>query len=360
MSTAAAQRVHLLRGEDAFAIARATERLAIQLGTADAPLEIWRVDAAEERAAGGPGRMLERISERVSTAPLFGGGTLVAVRNAGLLARDAAGRERLAGLLAGVPEGNGLVLIELTDGRARRGSADPLADAVGAAGGSVEAFPALTRERMEAWLGERARELGTTLPPPAARLLAERVGAYVREGDVDRRHQTDLADQELQKLALLRPGATVRREDVEALVAEAVPGSAWAFLDAVAGRRTGPAAALAERLLEEGTPLPVLVTRLHGRLREILVAREHLARGAREGDLVRLMRLQPYRAKRLGEAAGGWTGAELGAALEGLLELDLLSKGMGPDGQPVPSSDERAGLVLQAWLAQHVARAPSA
>ena len=92
-------------------------------------------------------------------------------------------------------------------------------------------------------------------------------------------------------------------------------------------------------------------------MREILVAREHLAAGARPGDLVRLMRLQPYRAQRLALAADAWQSAELQAALEGLLELDLLGKGLGLDGQPLPSSDERAALALQIWLAERVRRA---
>ena len=358
--TAAAgpSRATLLRGEDAFAIGRAVARLAGELGGPGEPLTIWRVDLAEDRSAGAGARAFEQITERVATAPLFGGGTLVVVNGARLLVRDAAARARLEALLASVPEGNGVALVDLGDGRSRRGTgADPLAAAVAAAGGRSETFAALTRERMERWLGERAAELGVTLAPAAAHLLAERVGAYVREGDVDRRHQSELADQELQKLALRRPAGTISREDVAELVPEAVPGSTWAFLDAVADRQAGPAAALAERLLAEGTALPLLVARLHIRLRELLIAREHLAGGARPGDLVRLMRVQPYRAQRLASAGDAWQSAELQAALEGLLELDLLGKGLGPDGQPVPSSDERAALGLQVWLAERVRRA---
>ena len=357
-AVATPSRAVLLRGEDAFAIGRAVERLAAELGGPGEPLTIWRVDLTDDRSAGASARALERITERVATAPLFGGGTLVVVNGAGLLVRDAATRARLEVLLAGVPEGNGVALVELGDGRARRAAGgDALGAAVTAAGGRSEAFPALTRERMEGWLGERARELGVALAPAAARLLAERVGAYVREGDVDRRHQTELADQELQKLALRRPAGTIERDDVAELVPEAVPGSTWAFLDAVAERQAGPAAALAERLLAEGMALPLLVARLHTRLREVLVAREHLAAGARPGDLVRLMRLQPYRAQRLALAADAWQSADLQAALEGLLELDLLGKGLGLDGQPLPSSDERAALALQIWLAERVRRA---
>ncbi|HMJ81231.1 MAG TPA: DNA polymerase III subunit delta [Candidatus Dormibacteraeota bacterium] len=358
MTTVAAPvRVVLLRGENAFAIERAIARLADDLGNPEQPLATWRIDLGDDRSAAGIARAMDQIGERVATAPLFGGGTLVVVRSAAALARDSTGRARLEALLGAVPPGNGLALVDQGDGRARRaGAADPLGDAVAAAGGRSETFSALTRERMEHWLDERARELGATLAPAAARLLAERVGAYVREGDVDRRLQTALADQELRKLALRRPGGTIEREDVVDLVPEAVPGSTWAFLDAVAERQAGRAAEIAERLLAEGTALPLLVARLHRRLREILVAREHLAAGARAGELVRLMRLQPYRAQRLAAAAEAWGSVELQAALEGLLELDLMGKGLGLDGQPLASSDERAALGLQVWLAERVRR----
>ena len=137
---------------------------------------------------------------------------------------------------------------------------------------------------------------------------------------------------------------------------EAVPGSAWALLDAVGGRQAGVAAGLAERLLAEGTPLQVLVARLHGRLRELVVTADHLAVGTRPADLVRAMRLQPFRAQRLAEQAATWTTAELDAAVEGLVAVDLASKGIGEDGGPAPTSEERGRLALDLWLAERVAR----
>ncbi len=352
-------RLVLLRGEDAYAIGLAVERLAAELGAPGPPLELWRVEADTERGPAASGRLLERLEERVATAPLFGSGTLAVVRGASVLVRERASRDRLVGLLGGVPEGNGLALVELADGSVKRRGPDPLEAVVTGAGGAVRDFPALTRERMERWLDGRAVELGARLGPGAARLLAERVGAYVREGDVDRRSQTELAEHELEKLALYRPGGVIERDDVAALVPEAIPGSRWAFLDAIASRRAGSAATLAERLLAAGAPLQLLVAIVHGRLRELLLAREHLSSGARPGDLARLMQLHPFRAEKLAEAAASWTSDELVGALEGLLELDLLSKGLGPDGQSVPTSDERSALALETWLAERVAPAPS-
>ena len=356
-----AANVAYLWGEDNYGIDRAVTALAVALGDTEAPLQAWRVDAETDMAGGGGAgriaRLLDRIAERLGTAPLFGGGTLVVVRQPAPLLAEKASRERLSRLLADVPPGNGLVFTELIDASERRGRAtNALREAVAAAGGTVREYPALTRERMERFAEERAAELGLRLGPGAARLLAERVGAFVREGDFDRGRQTELADGELTKLALYRPSGMATREDVADLVSEAVPGSRWAFLDAVAERRAGDASRLAERLLADGTVLPVLVTQLHRRLRELIVVRDRLAAGARNADIVRELKMQPFRAEKLVTQAGRWTAPELDEGLEGLLVLDLAGKGIAADGGPAASSDDVAALALQAWIAAAVAR----
>jgi hypothetical protein len=71
---------------------------------------------------------------------------------------------------------------------------------------------------------------------------------------------------------------------------------------------------------------------------------------------VRELKLQPYRAQKLAEQAGAWAPAELDGALDGLLELDLASKGISLDGAPRAMSDARSALGLQAWIAASVAR----
>ena len=351
-------------GQDGFGIERAVDRLAGEIGAPGERLRIWRVDGDGAEASDAPSgragsggrqtaRLVDAVEERIATAPLFGGGTLVVVRQPAPLLRDTAGRARVLALLGGVPTGNGLAFTELVDGRST-GTTEQLRQEVASRGGEVREFPALTRERMERWAVERAAELGIRLGPGATRLLAERVGAYVREGDVDRRAQSLAANAELEKLALYRPGGTLSRDDVAELVAETVPGSTWAFLDAVGERRPRQAAELLERLERDAVPLPVLASQLHRRLRELLQVRDHLANGKRPNELVRLMRLQPYRAQRLAEAAARWSPEELEHALEGLLEHDLASKGIALDGSTVSQSDDRAALALHVWLAEHL------
>jgi DNA polymerase III delta subunit len=357
-------------GEDAWSIERAARdyRAALEAG-AGQPFDVWRAPSDDDDGGGaGDGgaigasdgggrkkaRVTDEIAQRLATSTLFGGGTLVIVRQPGWLLREATSRDRLLRILGEVAPGNALCFLELLaqGGKATAPSTE-MRHAVEALGGSVREFAAPSRERMEAWIAERARELEVSLGPGAARLLAERVGAYVREGDVDRRRMSELANAELEKLALYRPGGTITRDSIDALVVEAVPGSTWAFLDAIGTRATAQATTLAGRLLAVATPLPVIVTQLHRRLRELIVIRDHLAAGAKPAELVKELKLQPYRAQKLSEQARAWTQPELDDALQGLFELDLLSKGIAADGTPHSLSDDRSQLALIAWIGTH-------
>jgi DNA polymerase III subunit delta len=341
-------------GEDAYLIEDAARRFKAELDArSEVPLETWRTSADDDDATGR-GRLLDELVQRLATAPLFGGGTFVLVRQPGGLLREATARERTLGLLERVAPGNGLCFVDLvaSGGRApAQGGA--LREAIAAHGGRVADFPALTRERMAGWLARRATELGVTLAPGAAQVLAERVGANVREGDVDRRRATELANGELEKLALYRPDQPVSREDVVELVDEAVPGSTWAFLDALGERRSREAALLLARLLEGGTPLPLLISQVHRRLRDLIIIRDLLARDVRPPDLVRELKMQPFRAQKLTGQARAWEQGELDLALEELFELDLLSKGIAPDGGQRSLSEDRSELALVAWLSRH-------
>jgi DNA polymerase III subunit delta len=358
-------------GQDAYAIEHAARDLAHALSSASGqPIETWRTSTDDEDALGsaanGSGsegaarrrtRLLDEVAQRIATAPMFGGGTLVVIRQPGAVLRESGARQRLVDLLPNVAPGNALCFVDLlpTGGKAPAHTT-LLRDAVTGAGGVAREYPALTRDRMEAFITSRAAELGTTLGPGGARLLAERVGAHVRESDIDRRRQSELANAEIEKLALLRPGGTVTREDVATLVDEAVPASAWALQDAVGARRAGRAAALADSLVNQGTPLPVLIAQLHRRLRELIIVRDHLESGAKPPELTRTLRMQPFRVQKLAEQARTWQAAELDAALGALLELDMLSKGIAPDGSPHSLSDERSRLALLAWIGQRVQR----
>ena len=353
-------------GEDAFMIERAARAYAQSVSPPDEPMEVWRAslddDVGDEGGSASTARRrakaLDGIEQHLGMAPLFGSGTLVVVRQpAGLLAEKEA-RQRLIDLVGTVPPGNALCITDLTASGAKTPAGrGVLRDAIAESGGVVQEFKVPGAGQLEPWLVRRSRELGIELRPEAARLLAERVGGHIREADVDRRRRTELANGELEKLALYRPGGTITAEDVDALVTETMPGSTWAFLDAIGTRAGADATALAERLLGEGTPLPVLVAQLHRRLRDLILVREHIDAGSSNPQLVKDLKLQPFRARKLAEQARLWSLPQLEAAMAELLALDLRSKGIALDGSTLQVSERVDALAVQTWVVRHTAAA---
>ncbi len=357
-------RLAYLWGEDAWAIDHAAAACATELADVGMPpLTTWRAsldDDSDDSGAGSVGRrrarLLDEVASRLGTATLFGDGTLVVLRQPGGLLREQASRERTLALLDLVAPGNALCVTDLVAQDAKDAAAQGvLRDAIGAAGGGGPPVPGTRPHAHGGMAGHTCCRAGN--PPgcwrgPAPR---QRVGAHVREGDVDRRRQSELANAELEKLALYRPGGEIGREDVAELVPEAIPAPSGRFLDAVAARRGAEASLLATRLTGAGTPLPVIVSQLHRRVRELVQVREHIDAGTRPPELIRVMRLAPFRAQKLAEQASTWDAAALDRALLGLVELDLRSKGISLTGGAVRMDDEVDALGLQLWIAEHVA-----
>ena len=315
----------------------------------DGAPERWRPES--ERT--DPARLLGELRERLATGSMFGSGSIAIVRGAGALVRSGAGKAQLLEAIATIAPGNGLVVLEETESGAKDPPSKTVADAIRAAGGDVRPFVAPRQDALAAWIETRARERQIKLASGVARELATRVGGFVREGDVERQFQGRLAVMELEKLALRHAAdEPITIEDVHDLVPEAVPGSMWAFVDAVGQRRRGRALELLERLIED-KPAPVLLAVLHRRIRELIEVQDRLERGESPGSLVRSMRLQPFRADTLAGQARGWTGPELDAALDGLVALDAQVKGVGGRA----STDARDRLAFDLWITDRVAPA---
>jgi DNA polymerase III delta subunit len=337
-------------GDDAFGLDAAVEAFradATRFPTG-APAR-WRPTAD----GGESGRAIGDIVERLATGSLFGDGTLALVSGVGALTRRGTDRDRLLDALPQVAPGNGLAIVEETDSGKKDPPSKVIAEAIRVAGGVVRRIEAPREGALANWIELRARERNIALAPGAARELATRVGGFVREGDVDRRHQGRLAVGELEKLALRRePGEPITAADVQALVPEAIPGSMWAFVDSVALRQRGRSLELLERLIEV-TPAPVLLAVLHRRIRELIEVLDRIERGEAPGGLVRSMRLAPFRAETLARQARTWTAPELDMALEGLVELDAQVKGVGGRA----SGEARDRLAFDLWIADVVAPA---
>ena len=303
-------------------------------------------------AATPPRAQIAEVHGRVATPVMFGGGTLAVVTNAGALAVRTEDRDALLGLIPLVAPGNALVILEQAASGAKEPGQAKLADAIKAAGGVVRLFESPREGALAAWIESEGRDRGLRLGPGAAKELASRIGGFVRESDAERRDQTRRASIELDKLALYRPDAPIAAEDVRDLVAEAVPGSAWAFADAVAVR-DGPKATRLLDTLAETMPEPVIVVVLHRRLRELIEVLDRLPRAKNPGEIGRAMGIKSsFRIERLAEQARRWTAGELAAALDGLLELEAVVKGAPGRG----GGEAQHRLAFTLWIADHVGR----
>jgi DNA polymerase III delta subunit len=340
-------RIAYFFGDDDLSIDRAVLRFGRDLANGGEPLERWLLRGSRNGAAAQIGE----LHGRVATPVMFGGGTLAVVTGAGALSARAEDRDALLGLTALVAEGNALVFVEAAQSGAKFPAQTKLAEAVRAAGGPVRHIESPKEGALAAWIDSEAVDRGVRFAPGAAKELATRIGGFVREGDAERRDQTRRAAMEIEKLGLYRPDEPIAVEDVRALVAEAVPGSAWALADAVAERDAPKALRLLDTLAET-MPEPVIVVVLHRRIRELLELLDRMP-GAKSlaGAALAMGIKSDFRARRLAEQARKWRPAELIKAIDGLLELDAVVK--GAPGRPTGDAQHRLAFAL--WIGDHVA-----
>jgi DNA polymerase III delta subunit len=333
-------------GDDDLTMDRAIGRLGRELAGDGEPLERWDLRGSRNAAAG----LIGEIHGRVATPVMFGGGTLAVVANPGALAVRNEDRDALLGLIPVVAPGNALVFVEAAASGAREPVQRKLADTVRSAGGDVRRFESPKEGALAAWIDSEARDHDLRLAAGAAKELATRIGGFVREGDAERRDQTRRAAMEIAKLALYRPAGSVSVDDVRSLVAEAVPGSAWAFADAVAERDGARALVLFETLILT-MPEPVIVVVLHRRIRELLELIDRMTTTKTLAEVGRAMKINSsYRMERLATQARRWQPAELISAINGLLEVDAIVKG-APDRA---ASDAHRRLAFSLWITDHV------
>jgi DNA polymerase III delta subunit len=335
-------------GDDDLLAERLVERfghgLAAELGT---PLERWDLRADLATAAAGAGQ----LQERLGTGVLFGGGTLAVVADPGALVRRNDTRDRVVAAIGAMAPGNAVVFVEAARSSAKFPGSKRLVDAVSGAGGRIVAAMAPRPNALGAWIESEARDRGLTLEPGAARALADRLGARVTDGDVDRRYLSRVASGELDKLTLRHAidGGPVTAEDVRGLVAESTPGSVWALTDAV-GERRGPAALEALDRLVETTPEPVLLAVLHRRVVELLELGDRLADGTALPAAARAMGItSEFRARTLATQTRRWTTDELTAALTDLVEVDAMVKGVPGSG----AGAAQRRLAFTMWVRTH-------
>jgi DNA polymerase-3 subunit delta len=150
--------------------------------------------------------------------------------------------------------------------------------------------------RLPAWIAGRAARLGLAFEPGAAELVAERV-----EGNLLAAHQ------EIEKLALLHPGARIRVEDVDDAVANSARYGVFQLGEAALAGDAARALRILEGLRTEGTEAPLVLWALCRELRSLADARNGVTARAFGAAQERHQALVARAAKRTaGEPVERW------------------------------------------------------
>jgi len=285
----------LLR-DDALAALRSAA-----LGDADPSFNLDRLDGA----GVGPGELVDAVR----TLPVFAPRRLVVLVEPE--ARRGGGRgvpDALAGLVKELAPDDPTLLVVVAARPDRR------ARWVKAFGDAVVSCEAPRRAReVAAFARAEAERQGVAFERGVAEALAARVGP-----------QLLLLRQEIAKLALLAgPGEAVTRAHVEAGTGLAAEEPIWDLTDAIGEGRPADALHLLSRLLEAGSPPPVLLGALVSHFRKLLRC---ATGGAVSGP--------PFVKRKLAVQAERYGAPRLRAALGAIHETDLALKGagaLGPD-----------------------------
>jgi len=332
-------------GDDELLAERLVTRFAAKLGEElGSPLERWDLRADPNSAATDAAQ----LHERLATPSMFGGGTLAVVANPGALVKRNDTRDRVVETIGLMAPGHALAVVEAARSNAKGPGIRRLADPIKAGGGTIASAMAPRPTALAAWITDEARDRGLVLAGGAARELADRLGARVTEGDVDRRYLSRTASGELDKLELRHAidEGPVTPEDVRELVAETTPASVWALSDAVGERKADVATATLDRLLDS-TPEPVILAVLHRRIVELLEIGDRLSGGLNLPEAARAMGINSeFRARTLASQARAWNIRDLTAALEGLVTLDAMVKNVA--GYEADTAQRRLAFLL--WI----------
>ena len=308
--------IHMLFGGDELSVSEAASLMKELVGTQ----ELWDVNIT---TFAGPEVTFGELSATCDTVPFLAERRLVVVtgllgmfepqpgrRPVGGGSRRSLGEwEALAAYLPNIPDSTELVFV---DGQLSR--SNPLLAAIGPLA-KVQTFPLPTGPGLVRWIQDRAAVHDAMIDSAAARALAENVGP-----------NTWAIDSELQKLSLYRYGESIRREDVDEMVADVREASIFAAVDAVIEGRPGQAIRLVGRLMDSGRTLPSLLAMLARQVRLLLLAKDLRAQGVAEPQMGGRLSLSGYPLRKTLDQEKRFTHEQLAHIHESLVQLDLSAK----------------------------------
>lgn len=216
-----AHRVYLFCGTEGYLIRQYTEQVIGEF----LPREDWNVNlqTMEEMPT------YAELAEAVNSVPFFGGRHVVLVRDAGWFQAGrgaSAEEERIANLLADVPEDCRLILVVQgkIDGRKK------ITKAVKQCGAVIECDPLKPKE-MVAWLQRRTKKMGI-------RLSSDAMQYFLSVLNLMQEISLDFVEQELKKAALYTEKKMIDRQTLTVSMASVPEASVFRLLEAVSDRDT--------------------------------------------------------------------------------------------------------------------------
>lgn len=272
--------IYVFYGDDGFSAHEALGELLEGVGPPDVrDANVTRLEAGEFS--------LDRFGAAAMVVPFLADRRLVIVR--GLLSaadgsRAQRGRARAPSETAAADPAAGLLeLLEAlpptTDAvflDEKLAPSNPLRGAIRKLGperASVQEFPALRFDALDAWVRRRAEAKGAQIEQRAVALLVEHVGSDLWT-----------LDSEIEKLAIYCAGRPVTAEDVSALVSQTRDASIFALVDAVMENRTDAALKVMARLLGGGTSAQAQIGMIARQARMVALAQELGRTKVAQGD----------------------------------------------------------------------------
>jgi len=317
--------VHLLRGDDTFAISLQVKSITASLGADfDPSMNFSRLD--------GKSASLDDMRLAVSTLPFFGGRRLVIIDSA-ISKVEKQRVESFTAMLASVPPTTSLVLIVEDQQKWRKVENEwtrvwetltPVHWLVQWCTTHPQAcivdLGLPDAKSMDTWIINETKRQGGKMDPAAAYELSRHTGI-----------DTSIASQEIAKLLMYvdfqRP---VTREDVLALVSAEGSVDVFEMLDRLMEGRTRDAQAMMRRLLDDSPPEVVLGALVH-RVRQLILLHEGMDGDGDVRDLARKIGIFANKVDGYRNAARriGMPGLE--ELYQHLLEIDLQAKTSGAD-----------------------------
>ncbi len=179
----------------------------------------------------------------------------------------------------------------------------------------VKLFSPPGAENLPDWVVERVEGRGGKIEFSAANTLAMAIGSDLRA-----------LNNEIEKLLTYRQGATIRLEDVGAMVAPAQEQSIFELVDALGKRQTATALELLHAQLQHNAQPLYLLAMIARQYRLLLQVRDLAARGLTADQIRAQLKLHPFVAKKVLEQSHNFTIEQLESVYRKLLETDIAIK----------------------------------